>query len=231
MLLTLFLTASLAPVAILLIYIYAKDQYKKEPFGTLMKAFLGGIGAALLVLLLAYPLKAIDTQQFSSPLNAAFYKAFGSAAIPEELCKFFFLYILIWKNPNFDEYYDGIEYAVFVGLGFAALENILYVFQGGLQIAISRALFAVPAHFFFGVIMGFFFAFAKFRPQHKKIFLLLSICSAILAHGTYDFILMYGDFLKNTSPQETTWLMIAFYAFVILLWKIGNRLITKLSGE
>ena len=161
---TIILTASLAPVIFLMIYIYTKDQFQKEPFKQLMKAFLGGILAGLADVLILNILGIDKLHPFPGAHGQAFFQAFFLAGIPEELFKLLFLYLFIWRSRYFDEYYDGIEYAAFVGLGFAGLENIMYVWQGGLGVAVSRALFAVPAHFFFAIIMGYFFAFAKFMP-------------------------------------------------------------------
>lgn len=79
--------------------------------------------------------------------------AFFGAAIPEEIAKFLMLWLLLRKNPYFDEKMVGIVYAVCVSLGFAALENIMYLFTNAeayLSVGIARAIFAVLGHFCFG---------------------------------------------------------------------------------
>lgn len=225
------LTASLTPVFLLLLYIYLKDRYQREPFGQLMKAFLGGILAALADALLLNVLRVGDLQPFSGAHGQAFYQAFFLAGIPEEFFKLLFLYLFIWKSKYFDEYYDGIEYAAFVGLGFAGLENILYVVQGGMGVAVSRALFAVPAHFFFAIIMGYFFAFAKFRPEKKKLYLLLAfLCPAIL-HGIYDFLLMYSNLIQNTDTVIAALLNIGFFVFFSFLARLAINRVNHLVGR
>ena len=225
------LTASLTPVFLLLLYIYLKDRYQREPFGQLMKAFLGGILAGLVDVLILSVLGVSDLHPFPGAHGQAFYQAFFLAGIPEELLKLLFLYLFIWKSRYFDEYYDGIEYAAFVGLGFAGLENILYVWQGGMGVAASRALFAVPAHFFFAIIMGYFFAFAKFRPRKKKIYLFLAfLCPAIL-HGIYDFILMYSNLIQNTDTVIAALLNIGFFIFFSFLAKLAIRRVNHLVGK
>ncbi len=225
------LIASLAPVIILMTYIYKKDRFQKEPFPLLMKAFLGGILAAALDVLLIKFLHLEQLGNFSNPLPSALYQAFCLAAMPEELSKLVFLYLFIWKSQYFDEYYDGIEYAAFVGLGFAGLENILYVAQGGMGVAVSRALFAVPAHFFFAIIMGYFFAFAKFRPWKKSYYLVLAfICPAIL-HGIYDFVLMYAGLIQSTDTVTAGLLSLLFYAFFIFIWKLAKHRIEHMVGK
>jgi RsiW-degrading membrane proteinase PrsW (M82 family) len=225
------LTASLTPVFLLLLYIYLKDRYQREPFGQLMKAFLGGILAGLVDVLILSVLGLNNLHPFPGAHGQAFYQAFFLAGIPEELFKLLFLYLFIWKSQYFDEYYDGIEYAAFVGLGFAGLENIMYVWQGGLGVAVSRAMFAVPAHFFFAIIMGYFFAFAKFRPRKKKIYLFLAfLCPAIL-HGIYDFILMYANLIQNTDTVIAALLNFGFFIFFSFLWKLAIRRVNHMIGK
>ena len=171
----------------------------------------------------------LGSLQFYDPLVQSAYTAFGLAGFPEELCKFFFLYLFIWKSQYFDEYYDGVEYGAFTGLGFAALENISYVTQYGLQVAVSRALFAVPAHFFFGIIMGYFFAYAKFRPWHRKGYLFLSLFLPVLFHGIYDFLLMYNNALENTQLGYI--LYGVWFVFFFLLFRFAKKKMTHLIGK
>ena len=95
------------------------------------------------------------------------------------------------KNPlleEFNEPFDGIVYAVMVSMGFAALENIFYVFQFGYTTGILRAFTAVPAHATFGILMGFFMGKAKFSPSKIKNNL-LGLGVATIFHGAYDFFL------------------------------------------
>lgn len=225
------LIASLAPVVFLMLYIYGKDKCQKEPFGQLIKALIGGVLAGIADVILLSVLGFAEVKTFSSDLAQAFYQSFCQAAMPEEFCKLLFLYWFIWKIPSFDEYYDGIEYAAFVGLGFAGLENILYVFQGGLGVAVSRAIFAVPAHFFFAIIMGYFFAFAKFRPWKKKEYLLLAYICPVIMHGIYDFILMYNNIIQTTNTGTAAILNLAFFAFFIFIWRLANKRIKTTSGK
>ena len=129
--------------------------------------------------------------------------------------------ILVWKNQNFDYRYDGIVYAVSASLGFAALENILYVISYGTSVSIGRAIFAIPGHTTFAVFMGFFLSRAKTawldnKNFKKNLCKILSLVVPMLIHGLYDFLL---------SPQiSQEGLQFLFYIYVILLdlfaWKI-----------
>lgn len=225
------LIASLAPVLFLLWYIYHHDKYQKEPLRMLLKALLGGVLAALLDILLLSIVGVVYSPTFTDGMQAALYQAFGQAALPEELCKLIFLYAFIWNSQYFDEYYDGVEYAAFVGLGFAGLENVMYVMQGGLGVAVGRALFAVPAHFFFAIFMGYFFSMAKFKPWSKGRYLLLALFVPVILHGIYDFILMYRNVITETDTATASILSIGFFVFFIFVWRFAIRRVKKMVGK
>lgn len=218
----LFLVAVL-PVIILLVYIYLKDKNEREPLGLLLKAFFSGVFVAVLILLTALVFELAGVHPLAFAENSAILKSFLHAAIPEEGLKFLFLYWLIWKNREFNEHFDGIVYAVFVSMGFACLENIMYVFQGGLGVGIIRALLSVPGHFLFAVIMGYFFSRARFTPSKQGVLLAMAIICPILAHGIYDAICFANDIYDNDGVAAVVGII--FIAFDIMLWKLGLRLL------
>ena len=231
------LIASLLPVILLMTYIYKRDTFNKEPWQLLMKAFLFGVLAAFIDIPVASVMQFMVPKLFSSAGWDAFHTAFFGAAFPEEFCKLLMLYLCIWKNPNFDEYYDGLEYAAFVGLGFAGIENILYITQGGLGLAVGRGIFAVPAHFFFAIFMGYFFSLARFRYGNKKRYLFLAYIIPVILHGTYDFLLMYvnnlngdSDMVQEVSPLAGI-LYVGFLVFFFFVWRFAVRRVQKMSGQ
>lgn len=216
-----FLIASITPVIIFLYLIYRKDTIK-EPKGLLAKCFFGGFLSIVITLIIDIPMSAIG-DGFSHPLVKSFWDAFLVASFPEELSKFLILYWLVWKSKDFDQHYDGITYAVFVSMGFALIENILYVFQGGLGVALARSVLSVPGHGFFAVLMGYYFSLAKFAPiEERKKLLYKSLAMPILFHGLYDFALMYVS-NKNSNVFLIIVLMIVFTYTVIKLWRLGIK--------
>lgn len=220
------ITISVLPVIIILFYIYRRDKYEKEPLGLLLKAFAGGIFSAIAVILLLSPLDGLFPP-VENIFNNALVNAFAWAAIPEELLKFLFLYWIIWKNRNFNENFDGIVYAVFVSLGFACLENILYVTQHGMSVGIMRAVLSVPAHALFGIIMGYYFSIARFSDTNTTLNLSKSLLYAIMAHGIYDFIIFWYVGSAEAEPLLSLILVIVFVVFIAFLWRIGFRKIRK----
>ncbi|MBR5664024.1 MAG: PrsW family intramembrane metalloprotease, partial [Bacteroidales bacterium] len=152
---TTILILAILPVIVLSVYIYFKDKYEKEPFSMLMLAFFLGILAIPMDLLVVGIINAVWEG------STVFYSAFLEAGIPEEFCKWALFMLVIWRNKNFNEFFDGIVYATFISLGFACIENIMYVFGAesfgeAMHIGVLRALLSVPGHFLFAVIMGYF---------------------------------------------------------------------------
>ncbi|WP_066632992.1 PrsW family glutamic-type intramembrane protease [Labilibacter marinus] len=201
------LLISIAPVAIILVYIYYRDKYEKEPISLLLKGLVAGMLIVLPVIVVERAISAGLPYIFSEKIGMAFGNAFLVAGFSEEAFKLLAVYILIWKNPNFNERFDGIVYAVFVSLGFALVENIMYVFSNGLSVGISRAFTAVPAHAMFGIVMGYYLGLAKFIKESRSKYMLLAILVPILFHGIYDFILMV----------QIEWVLLFFLPFLFYM--------------
>jgi len=220
------LLLSLLPSLLICIYIYFRDVREKEPFKLLLKAFFFGMLSVACTLFIHVVLNLAGLEYN----NNAFMSAFVEAAIIEECSKFFLLLCLIWKNSEFNERFDGIVYAVFVSMGFAFVENALYIFDDTssyIPTFIARLLFATPAHFLFAVSMGYFVSVAKFNPIKKKRNLVYALLSAILLHGVYDYLLMYADASSNTLVSLI--LMVLFFIFDIFMWRLGIQKIRKAS--
>jgi RsiW-degrading membrane proteinase PrsW (M82 family) len=219
------LMISVLPVIILLGYIYLKDKNEREPFGLLLRAFLRGMLVAVLILLWSSLESILGFRLTAFADNSALLKSFFQAAIPEEGLKFLFLYWLIWNNKEFNEHFDGIVYAVFVSMGFACLENILYVFAGGFETGVVRALLAVPGHFLFAVIMGYFLSRARFTPMHRSRLLWMAFLCPVIAHGLYDTLCFTMEMYGGLSSGLSSVLSVLFLAFNIKLWQVGLRAI------
>ena len=210
---------SLAPVFIIGGYIYFRDKYDREPIRLLLLALLSGALAAIPILFIEQFLNGFSG--LFPGVFAAAWKAFAVAGFTEELFKFIALYLLIWKSPEFNDKFDGIVYAVFVSLGFAAVENVLYVTGNGFSTGITRAVTAVPAHAIFGVTMGFYFGMAKFFEKERSVLRKKALFFPMLLHGVYDFILFTGF----------AWLTIVFISFLVYLYYSAFNRIKILSKQ
>ena len=182
------LLLAVAPGLAIALYIYRKDKYQPEPISLLVKCFLAGMLSVVPALFLEIYGGKLGFSDSGNQWNAFIY-AYFIVALAEEGCKYFFVYRLAYRNPAFDEPFDGIVYSVMVSMGFATLENIFYVYQYGMGTGIMRMFTAVPAHAAFAVLMGFFLGKAKFNPAEKTRYMLYALGSAIVFHGTYDYSL------------------------------------------
>ena len=208
---------SLAPIFIIAFYIYSRDIYEKEPISYLLKALSIGAIIVLPVVFIEKQL-SVPAEKLEGISNAAWI-AFIVAGLTEEGMKYLAFLLFFWKSSNFNERFDGIVYAVYISLGFAGIENILYVFSGGYSVGIVRALTAVPAHALFGVVMGYYFGLAKFHQKFRGVYLMLAFFLPFVSHGLYDFLLM----------ANSTFFLSIFIPLFIYFWIIGFRKISIAS--
>ena len=190
------LLLAVAPVFIIILYIYFKDKYEKEPKRLLFYNFLlGAIVSIIITTILYFAFDIILPLPNETSIIQQFIKAFFVVALIEEFSKYIIVRYFAQTNNAFNEPYDGIIYAVMVSMGFAATENIFYVIEGGYQTAILRAFTAVPAHATFAILMGYFMGKAKFS-NNRMILNLTGLFLAVLFHGAYDFFL-FIDFVPG----------------------------------
>lgn len=204
------LAAALLPAIFLWYYIWKQDP-QPEPTNWLVKAILYGVGIIIPVFLTESIIQlCLFCEGGPTSLFGTTIEAFVVAALPEEGFKLLVLWLILRKNPYFDEHFDGIIYAVCVGLGFATIENIGFVFQeeNGFSVAVARALFAVPGHYAFAVIMGYYYSLYHFvdRSPRTAAFILLI---PVLAHGIYDAIAL-GGIVNPYVGSISTFVLIYF---------------------
>lgn len=183
----LLLALALAPGVAIVLYIYLKDKHEREPLGLLLISFFYGVLSIFVTLLVSWPLEILTINKEDA--GELFADAFFKVALVEEFSKFIFIRFILFRNKNFNEPFDGIVYAVMVGMGFATLENIVYVYQYGMATGLMRMFSAVPAHACFAILMGYYLGRAKFLKEKNLYFTLLALISATVFHGLYDYFL------------------------------------------
>jgi protease PrsW len=187
---------ALAPVAIIFLFVYLRDgKGHREPIRLLVLNFFVGVAAAVPVLIVELWMAERIEDLEASALVFTLLTAFAGVALVEEGFKLLGLLLVGYRNRHFDEPYDGIMYSVAVSLGFAAIENILYTYQGGLEVGLLRSFSSIPGHAMMGVLMGYYVGKAKFQDKTgRKIGLwIVGLLAATLVHGLYDFFLMYRE--------------------------------------
>ena len=189
--------SAVLPGLFLVWYVYQQDKIEKEPLNLLGRLFFLGAGTVFLASvaegILVPSVKYVVNEK--SLLGMAI-QYFLCVALVEEFLKYKVL-SKVWNHPDFDYRFDAMVYAVVVGMGFAVLENVFYVWQHGFQVAVMRAVFSLPGHCIFAVYMGYYFGEAKVCElsgdlRGKASFLKLSLVVPVLLHGLYDFCLAAG---------------------------------------
>jgi RsiW-degrading membrane proteinase PrsW (M82 family) len=225
--------AALIPSVLLVWYFHSRD-HRPEPWRAIAACFGLAILSVVPVVLADWPIAAA-LARLRNPALAGPAEAFLVAAIPEEFFKFAVLYWYACRRRWFDEPMDGIVYGAIVSLGFATLENLLYSLQGGLAVALARAVLSVPGHAFWGAIMGYYVGLAHFGPPAARRRLLAgALAWPMLLHGIYDTpILTLKQYAALGEPSADVkavlgLLLLVSLATIIVSAVAGIRLVRRL---
>lgn len=228
------LAASVIPPLYLLWKVFQSDQIEKEPPGLLASIFVLGmlstIPAGFLELIGSNILGALLPESLSaSPsgmriFNLLFY--FIVVGGSEEFVKYCAMRIPSWRSPAFNYVFDGVVYGAAAALGFATLENIMYVLDTGLVTAGVRAWTAIPLHCIAGIFMGHYYGIAKSAERRgdrarRNRLLRRSILIPMLIHGAYDFI----------ATDESPLLSVLFFAYIVVLDLFAIRALNEFSAH
>lgn len=216
--------SALVPSMLLLWFFHSRDVFP-EPPRVLWTTFGLGVLTTLPTLAFAVPLaRYLDDQFPGHPFLLGGTKAFLTAAVPEEFLKLLVLLLYSARHEEFDEPMDGVVYGVAASLGFATLENVLYVLSGGLTLGVLRALTAVPGHAFLGAIMGYFVGQARFRLGDRRNLLIAAFVVPTLLHGCYDFPLLSLSAMERHISAGPAALLIS-----LALGALGIEMVWALS--
>lgn len=222
------LVASVSPALILLYYIYNKDMNQPEPTKLIIKGFGLGVLSLFASFFVSIPFGVLGLYgDVVTTWRNAFGVAFFGAAIPEETAKLFMLWLLLRRNHYFDEHMDGIVYAVAVSMGFAALENVSYLFfnyDSWRSVGVARALVSVPAHYAFAVFMGYYYSLCCFgEPAKKYYYKAMIFVAPVLLHGVFDMLL----FMLPIREELAVIILVSFCVFCYNMHKYAARRIKE----
>lgn len=200
------------PVIFLLYFVHKKDPHP-EQMKFLMKIFGLGCLSAIPVLFCEMFYDRVLQIPDNYGSFALFWNTFWGIAFVEETFKWVVMFAMSYRSKKFDETYDGIVYGAFSSMGFACIENLLYVVLGfSVATGILRAITAVPGHFCYGVIMGYFMSKARRNKENGKsgiIYILLSILIPTTLHALYDYLILDG-----TGPDILIWFVLIIAMFI-----------------
>lgn len=209
------LVIAVTPAIALGLAAYYTDRFDKEPLRLLLKVFVWGSLSVIPTIVVERALMSFNL--FTGILASAFM-AFIVAGLTEEFFKREVVLRAVYKDRAFNEKLDGIIYAVFAALGFATVENIMYVlvsFSANPYVGISRGIFSVPTHVLLGITMGYYLSLAKFsyNKNIERMYLRKALTVPALLHGFFDFLLM----------ANLPILLTLFIPYVVYLWIINLK--------
>lgn len=187
---------SVLPGLLIVWYIYWRDRHDSEPIIYLTFCFLFGmISTYPAIKMEEFGMRDLGVHTHGGDAFMTFTFAFLVVAFSEEFVKFIFLRYYIFPKEEFNEPMDGIVYSVMISMGFATLENLLYVvvraenMEIAFHIGLIRMVTAVPGHAIFAVLMGYFVGLAKHSESGANFYLLVGLMGSILLHGLYDYLI------------------------------------------
>lgn len=203
-------TVAFAPALFWLWYFFRKDRLNPEPLRLIRNSFLWGMGATIVASYAQSGLSATPT----------WFRAVIAAPVIEELLKFAVVRWTVYERVEFDEPMDGVVYAAAAALGFAATENIMYIFEAYAQsveaaasTTLIRALLSVPGHALFSAMWGYALGFAKFSdPSMAKILIRRGLLLGIGFHALFNLLCLSG-------PSFALGMLV----LVPIAWKAVNR--------
>ena len=234
--------AAVIPAIALLIFVYVKDRAEKEPIGLLLALLAAGMFSVIPAIIGETVLEFLPGLFAFSPLVSAAVEAFVVVALVEEVCKWGLMMLITRNSKHFNSLFDGMIYSIFVSLGFALVENVMYAFQHGMETALLRAVTAVPAHMFFAVMMGYYYShwnvMRKARAAEQALAaggsillrqplfdssrpLMLSLAVPVLFHGFYDFCCFV----------DSTLFSLLFLAFLVFMYVYCFMKLHRLSRQ
>jgi RsiW-degrading membrane proteinase PrsW (M82 family) len=210
-----------APALFWLWYFYIKDRYAPEPRSWILRIFVLGMLSTI-------PIALIEAG-IGSLVPSEFFTAVVVAPVVEECGKFLVVYWFVFRRPVFDEPIDGIVYAVTAALGFAALENFVYLFAAysetlalPLELSVLRALLSVPGHALMSSMWGYSLGQSLVTP-HPLVRRLIwhGLALAILLHAAFN--LLVGAGVVGAA--------VLILVLVPLMWVLVTRRITETLRE
>ncbi|MCP4154860.1 MAG: PrsW family intramembrane metalloprotease, partial [bacterium] len=190
------LILALVPGVALIYYILYMDRNEKEPLGLVVLTMVFGALSVVPAAIVEVALRSLPIYG-GGKLSQALVTSFIQIAWVEELAKLGVVLLFVWNKKEFNEENDGIVYVGASALGFAMLENVLYVLSLGVSTGILRAITSVPLHCFTGVFMGYYVGLAKVSKnkdfRRKSIF--KGFLIAYLIHAIYDTFALSGTYL------------------------------------
>jgi protease PrsW len=210
---------AVAPCLIWLWIIYKRDKYAPEPLILVLRTF--GIGALVIlpVAIIEFFLLPAALRE-NLTLGSAAYQAFLVAGVTEETGKYLVVHLSMYRSRHFEEPSDGLIYSAAAALGFAAVENIVYLISYGWETVLLRGITSNLGHVLFSCFWGFPLALTKLGYLKSKLWVGLGWLTAVAAHGIFDFLLMTNSLYSLLALP----FFMAMAGIFILMYRHANQI-------
>jgi len=216
---------AIAPGLAICLFIYYNDRHDPEPMRYLLASFILGMASTVPALIVQILTQNLRPGPHIQTLSAYAVFAYGIVGFSEETSKFLVLRFFAYPKKVFNEPFDGVVYAVMIGMGFATVENIEYVYRYGFGTGVIRFFLSVPAHASFAVLMGYYVGKAKFNPERSGLLMLKGLLVAVFFHGSYDLFLFLQQNEKVTAYVSTGLLSFGAFASFYISMRLAMKLI------
>ncbi len=229
------LLAGILPAMVWLFFLLREDAKNPEPKGLIALAFLAGMGAVVIALPLEH--FACTTLDGCSPPTTPVVVAW--AAI-EELLKFFLVAGAVLWRKDVDEPLDYVVYLITAALGFAALENALFLmtpfsagqYLQGFMTDDLRFVGSTLLHVIGSSAIGFALAFTYRKQETPARFafgaaaIVLGLILAIALHALFNFLILWQDGSSALPAFFTVWTgIVVLFALFEVLKRYENRIL------
>lgn len=224
------LALAIAPGIAICLFIYSLNRSGKGSGSSLLLSFVLGCLSTLPPFLVQMLTEDVRSAPYRHSILSYAWYAFIVVAFSEEGSKFLVLRYYAYPKRSFSEPFDGIVYAVMIGVGFATVENIEYIWKFGVETGVARFFLSVPAHASFAVLMGYNVGWAKFEPGRSGWLMRKGLLIAVLLHGSYDFFLFLQQNRSVTRYVSTGILSFGAFATFYIAVRLALRAI-RMHGE
>lgn len=220
------LAGGVIPVLFWLWFWLREDKLNPEPKALIILAFLGGIIAVIL----SFFTEAFSDKYFITR-NSIYFTMLLTPFV-EEIFKYFTARVLVLNRSDNDEPIDPVIYMITAALGFAALENAMFIldpivkgdFTVGLATGNLRFVGATLLHTISSATVGMFMGFTFYRGIiSKKVAILLGLIIAMFLHGSFNYFIINGTGYQKIFTFGGVWLFAVILLFVFeKIKKVNN---------
>jgi protease PrsW len=223
----LLLALAIAPGIAISLFIYSRDRFDREPKWLLILAFFLGMLATIPPLIVQILAGDAHGHSYFHPIFGYAFHAYIIVALTEESSKFLVLRYYAYPQETFNEPFDGIVYAVMIGMGFATVENIEYVERFGFQTGLVRFFLSVPAHASFAVLMGYYVGTAKSNKARPLPLMIKALLVPVFFHGSFDFFIFLQKDQRITDYLSEGLLSFGAFATFYIAVRLALRTIRQ----